>query len=672
MKKKVCALALVLMLALSLLPTAAYAAASSFIDVYDPETARNVEVLRLMGVIQGDEKGLFNPNQNLTRAQFCKMTVVLLGRAAEAGQHRNRTIFPDVRATHWASGYVNLAVTGENAFIHGMPDGTFAPEQSVTFGQAVTILMRVLGYTDKDCGPIWPDGYIHLARANGVSGGLTRSGSEAITRAEAVKLFVNTLAAKRADGTAFSETSEETTLLWVDAAGGRMRTKEESYVMKNPMASTVLDGLRGSVVLDGSGKALTFLPREANPGADAVAANAAVVVQEDGSTAGFSALAGGSVDYRIYKNGTRIDADAVSKYDVATYSQATNTIQLCDTRVAVYYEDCLPSPTAPAVIKALGGTSFNVLPGAREELSAFKPGMVITLLLTADGQVAGAERGISRGVYGDNAVGIVDAEGKVSLICDRTLIPLTLEGVYCDAESMAGRLVSITQYVRNTVYLEQVGSAPIGRLDPVTRTLGYLPIAEQVMIFDQGKLVSLNSIANGAVSADQISCAHLNSSREVDLIVLKVPEPSNVYYGIAIADQVKAEQPEDGQTPPEGEEEQYVWYVKVVCGNGEESPYAISWDAVETGQFVRAELVDGEYVSVRPLRVLRNVSTLNWIGTGAVVAEGETYAVAADAPCYNRDTGVWMNDDRELALHYARFTNLYISEGVVRVVELIG
>ncbi len=671
MKKNVFALLLALVLALSLLPTSTIAAYSSFYDVEDPETARNVEVLRLMGVIQGDEKGRFNPYQNLTRAQFCKMTVVFLGREAEANQHRNRTIFPDVRATHWASGYVNLAVTGEDAFIHGMPNGTFAPEQSVTFGQAVTILMRVLGYTDKDCGPVWPDGYINLAKTNGVSEGLEHRGSDAITRAEAAKLFVNALGARRADRSDFASKSEKTTLLWVDAASGRMRTTDETYTMTNPMPSSLLEGMQGNVILDEKGKALTFLPLGNNPSAGGVV-QSAVVVEEDGSAVGFSALAGGSLDYTIYKNGSRISVNEVRRYDVATYSPETHSIQICDTRVPVFYENCTPSPREPAIITVLGGTQLHVLPSAQYMLSQFRPGMMMTLLLTADGQVAGA---IDSNYYSarDYGIGIVDAKGQVSLICGRELIPLA--GV--DAGTMNGQLVTIAQFGREDIRMSALRGAPSGPLDPVTHTLGYRSIAEQVLVFDRGELVSLNSIANGSIPADQITCAHTNSFGEIDIIVLNTADASNVFYGMAIAEKVKVDPEkteEDGasQTGEQSEEPQYVWYVKIVSGNGVESPYAVCHSEVVSGQFVQALLIDDVYVSITPLDRLYNVPVTNWIGAGAVTVNGRNYLVPDNVPVYNRDTGMWMNGEMELALRYARSTNLYIHDGTVKVVEVFG
>ncbi len=98
----------------------------------------------MFGVLDGMGNGLFEPNGTLTRAQFCKMAVTALRENDSVSQYKSYTIFPDVRQNHWATGYVNLSVRSEKKFISGFPDGTFKPDIPITYGQAITILMRLL------------------------------------------------------------------------------------------------------------------------------------------------------------------------------------------------------------------------------------------------------------------------------------------------------------------------------------------------------------------------------------------------------------------------------------------------------------------------------------------------------------------------------------------------
>ena len=59
-----------------------------------------------------------------------------------------------MKPSHWASAYINMAA--RKGIISGFADGKFKPGQTVTAGQAVTILMRGLGYKDEDMGGVWP------------------------------------------------------------------------------------------------------------------------------------------------------------------------------------------------------------------------------------------------------------------------------------------------------------------------------------------------------------------------------------------------------------------------------------------------------------------------------------------------------------------------------------
>ena len=339
MKKRVFSalLALVLTLSAVVLPASA---AGSFSDVSDKKTAQNVEVLRLLGVVEGNGIGQFNPYAQLTRAEFCKMLVTLMG-SSDVLRYKTMTIFPDVRASHWAARYVNYAVRGEK-LLSGMPDGTFQPDRAISYGEAVTILMRLLGYTDKDSGGIWPDGYIDLAKSTGVSAGVELAGGAAISRAQAAQLFVNVLGAKATssstdkDGETSTTTRvynpancvsrERVTLIALNGNTARVSGgKKNSYDLVRPSSATVLNGLKGDLLLDADGKVLTFVPVVSSTTGAAVS-NAAVILSADKSTVGISALTGGRTDFAVYRNGVLSSVSALRRNDVVTYDASSNTL----------------------------------------------------------------------------------------------------------------------------------------------------------------------------------------------------------------------------------------------------------------------------------------------------------------------------------------------------------
>ena len=171
------------------------------------------------------------------------------------------------------------------------------------------------------------------------------AGNAAITRAQAAQLFVNVLYADTKDGKNYIDRGDKYTLVSVDGGTGELRLIDEKGVivtktLENPSSASVLIGLKGYLVERTNGKVRTFLPE--NGETVGTISNAAVIVSADRSTVGFSDLAGGRTDYRIYKDGREISASALKKYDVATYNASTNVINICDTRVSVYYEGCDP------------------------------------------------------------------------------------------------------------------------------------------------------------------------------------------------------------------------------------------------------------------------------------------------------------------------------------------
>ena len=187
--KRIFALGLALSLGLTVLPAASAAQQAPFRDISDPQLMESVQFLRLMGVVTGVPGGAYNPSGTLSRAEFCKMAVVALDRSDEESAQRGRTIYLDVGPTHWARGYINLASAitlggeadkGGTPLVSGVGDGTFQPNRPITYGEAVTILCRVLGYSTADVssGGAWYDGYLSTGAQVGLTEGLTLSGTD--------------------------------------------------------------------------------------------------------------------------------------------------------------------------------------------------------------------------------------------------------------------------------------------------------------------------------------------------------------------------------------------------------------------------------------------------------------------------------------------------------------
>lgn len=255
-------------------------AGAAFHDIQNTDLAQAAASLNALAIMQGDGAGNFEPNRNLTRAEFTKLAATSLG-LTDATAYRSYTLFPDVLYTHWASGYIAAMSKSpdlaKKQIIRGNPNGTFTPEKPVTYGEACTMLLRMLNYTTADVGPIWPTDYIAKAQSlNLTKGAEVRGENDPITRADAAIMLRNTLRTPTKGGeklyTALSgSTPIENSILLAtpetdpSMTAGQIRFYENGEIITRPAANTVdsaLIGSRGIVLFDktSTSKVRAFLP----------------------------------------------------------------------------------------------------------------------------------------------------------------------------------------------------------------------------------------------------------------------------------------------------------------------------------------------------------------------------------------------------------------------------
>ncbi len=130
-------------------------------DVEGTDYESAVEALVELGIVNGYEDGTYRPGQTVSRAEMAKLLVVAAGLEQAAKLAEGATKFSDVNGG-WASGYVNVA--SEYGFIMGYPDGTFRPDDIVSYAEAATMALRVLGYKSVvEAKGTWPTNYIAKA-----------------------------------------------------------------------------------------------------------------------------------------------------------------------------------------------------------------------------------------------------------------------------------------------------------------------------------------------------------------------------------------------------------------------------------------------------------------------------------------------------------------------------
>jgi len=136
--KKILLGLLVIALLIGLLPLSAHVGG---IKAVTPTNA-DVEVLLDRQVIQGYPDGALHLERTLTRAEFAKMIVKAFPYDYIPWFNLPQYSFKDTPKDFWASPYIETLARAK--VFMGYPDGTFKPNNPVTFEEAVLVLSRAL------------------------------------------------------------------------------------------------------------------------------------------------------------------------------------------------------------------------------------------------------------------------------------------------------------------------------------------------------------------------------------------------------------------------------------------------------------------------------------------------------------------------------------------------
>ncbi|MBD3922729.1 S-layer homology domain-containing protein [Paenibacillus sp. PR3] len=96
-----------------------------------------IRALHRAGIVQGTGKGAFNPDQEITRAEMSAILARVLNMSAANGASK----FSDISG-HWAAGNINQL--SQAGIVNGVSAGKFAPNDTATRNESVTIIMRML------------------------------------------------------------------------------------------------------------------------------------------------------------------------------------------------------------------------------------------------------------------------------------------------------------------------------------------------------------------------------------------------------------------------------------------------------------------------------------------------------------------------------------------------
>ncbi len=172
-------------------------------DIVGTKYEEAAEILGALGIMVGDAgTGNFRPNDNIIRSEMTKVAVYTLGLEDIVVSSGVSTIFPDVAPTHWASGAINIGY--QQGLVVGDAIGTFRPDDNVLLQEAITIIVRALGYQPKaEAIGGYPGGYVTVASSLQLLKGINGAMNAPAKRGEIAQLVFNALTVDMMEQTEF-------------------------------------------------------------------------------------------------------------------------------------------------------------------------------------------------------------------------------------------------------------------------------------------------------------------------------------------------------------------------------------------------------------------------------------------------------------------------------------
>lgn len=125
------------------------------VDGRDPELQQAVQFLGSKGIVTGKDKGGFEPDSLLTRAEFTAMLV----RAFYALDETATESFSDVEPPQWHHPFI--ASSQKEHIVEGYPDGTFKPDRTISREEMTAIGARYLHEKKHYFYPSNPEDYLN-------------------------------------------------------------------------------------------------------------------------------------------------------------------------------------------------------------------------------------------------------------------------------------------------------------------------------------------------------------------------------------------------------------------------------------------------------------------------------------------------------------------------------
>ncbi len=432
----------------------------------------------------GDENGNLNLSSNVTRAEFAKMFVNASIYKDKTAAVANASPFKDVSYNHWAAAYIKTTV--QQGWLTGYLDGTYRPEQGITLEEAVTGVLKLLGYGTTDFSGSYPYGQLALSQSLGLRQGVSASQGETMTE-DMMYLFYNMLSADTKEG----QTQIELLGYQLDENG------EVDYL------SLMADSMEGPFVLQ----------------------------------ANLSELGINTTGATIYKNGVVSSTATAKKYDVVYYSTGLNTMDLSNA-VTGTCQTIIESTANPTSVTVAGNAYTLATADAKRafsSLGSLRTGDIVTLLLGMDDQVVAAIPASDYATVATAVYGVVTGTTSQSYTnaTGQSYTSYTMNIVATDGNTYsypvdttydADTLVKVTLTASGTKVERLSASSMGGKVSSDGATFDGIAFADNVEILDVYGSSCLRvypaRLANATIDSSYVLYCSKNDQGEIERLIL--------------------------------------------------------------------------------------------------------------------------------------------------------
>ena len=482
MKKRILAFLLAVSIAVSMLVLPASAAGNA-------NTA--VQLSITLNAMDSSQQAALNAV--VTRGALARMLVSYSTyRESVGSQGTVGTLFTDLPGTSPYAPYVRIAV--QNGWMNGYTDGSFRPDNAVTLEEAVTAILKLMGYKMTDLSGSFPNAQLNKASELGLRNQVDRSQGEALNYEECALLFYNALTANAASGSAYGSS------LGFTVSNGQVDT-----------SSVMLKSLKGPFVA-GDTVQLPFVPK------------------------------------MVYRNDKASESAELNKYDVYYYSESLQTLWVYTRRAAGRITAVSPSASAPTSV-TVAGTSYTLGSSAVasqvSSLNGGGVGEVVTLLLGMNNEAAGIVTGeeadsVFYGVVQTATRSLVEENGadvlqKVSVMCTDGIARTV--NVDKSLNFPQGWLVEI-KVTPEGESVEHIDDRRVnGTINTNATALGAAALADDVEILDTTSegvagTVRPSRLSGVNLKASDVRYYTTNPQGQIDTLILNDVTGDLWYYGV--------------------------------------------------------------------------------------------------------------------------------------------